>query len=374
MIFLTMTFIIAISCLLVTYRTLTAYSSFPLWAKLSILFWLTVSWFSPVILKLIRHYNLIGGTSYAIISKTAYFMLGVVFILIMLLLLREVLWYIIYNVSKNENLNPDNVKLLNRNNLITVIVAFLIAFYSVYEANKTPNVIDFVIKNDKIKTDTKVVVASDLHIDMATPISRIKKIVNLINEQKPDYIMLVGDVIDDEPEGLEEKMDELKKLNAKKVYVSFGNHEHYNNFAKWMVKFTYMGFDVLYNTGEQIDNTGLYVAGIPDMYAVNPNFTKAEYYAKDENYKILMSHSPAIVKELNEKQYDLVVSGHTHGGQIYPFHYIVESANDFLAGMYEVNGNKLYITRGAGYWGPPMRIFAPSDITVFNFKAQKDAK
>ena len=371
MIFLIMTFIIAISCLLITYRTLTAYSSFPLWSKLGILFWLTISWFSPVILKLIRHYNILSGTAYAIVAKTAYFMLGIVFILILLLLLRDIIWYIVYLISKNENLNPDNVSLLNRNNLITVILSVLIAFYSTYEANKTPNVVDFAIEDAKVKENTKVVVASDLHIDMATPLWRIRQIVNLINAQNPDYIMLVGDVIDDEPEGLEEKLNELKKLKAKKTYVSFGNHEHYNNYGKWMVKFTQIGFEVLYNTGEQIKNTGLFVAGIPDMYSVHPNFEKAEYYAKDYNYKILMSHSPAIAKELKENQFDLVISGHTHGGQIYPFHYIVKSANDFLAGMYEVNNNKLYVSRGAGYWGPPMRIFAPSEITVFNFKAQK---
>ncbi|MBQ7304142.1 MAG: metallophosphoesterase [Alphaproteobacteria bacterium] len=367
-IFLIMTLVIAISCLIVTYRTLTSYSSFPTWAKLCIFLWLTISWFSPVILKLIRHYNLLSGTAYAIVAKTAYFMLGIVFILIMLLLIREVLWYITYYITKNQSINPDNVSILNRLNLITVILSVLIAFYGAFEANKTPNVINMTIENSKIKEDTKVVVASDLHIDMATPLWQIKQIVNLINAQKPDYIFLVGDIIDDEPEGLEEKLDELKKLNAKKVYLTFGNHEHYNYPSKWLVKFTKMGFNVLYNTGENIDNSGLYVAGIPDMYSENHNFDKALYYATDDVYKILMSHSPAIAKTIEKDKFNLILSGHTHGGQIFPFHYIVKSANDFLAGMYQVNGNSLYITRGAGYWGPPMRIFAPSDITVFNFK------
>ncbi len=370
-VFLIMTFIIAISCLLISYRTLTAYSTFPLWAKISILLWLTISWFSPLILKLIRKYNLLDGVSYAIVAKTAYFMLGIVFILIMLLLVREVLWYGIYYITKNPSINPDNIALLNRNNLITVILSVLIAFYGVYEANKTPNVIDFTIESSKIKKNTKIVVASDLHIDLATPLWRIKQIVNLINEQNPDYILLVGDIIDDEPDGLDEKINELKKLKAKKIYISFGNHEHYNAPARWMVMFTKEGFEVLYNTGEQINNTGLFIAGIPDMYSADPNFTKALYYATDKDYKILMSHSPAIAKQLEKNQFDLIVSGHTHGGQIFPFHYIVKSANDFLAGMYVVNENNLYITRGAGYWGPPMRIFAPADITVFNFKEKK---
>ncbi len=371
-IFLIMAIIIAVSCLLVTYRTLTSYSSFPLWARTSIFTWLTISWFSPVILKLIRHYNLFTGLSYAIFAKTAYFMLGIVFVLVILLLIREVIWYAIYSITKNPNLSPDNVKLLNRNNLITVILSVLISVYSVYEANKNPNVIDITIEDTKIKEDTKVVVASDLHIDMATPLWRIKQIVNLINEQNPDYVLLVGDIVDDEPAVLTDKTEELKKLKAKKIYLTLGNHEHYNEPTKWLIAFTHLGFDVLYNTGEKINDTGIFVAGIPDMYSVEPNFEKAEHYSSEGEYKILMSHSPAIAKELKPNQFDLTVSGHTHGGQIFPFHFIVKSANDFLAGMYEVNNNKLYISRGASYWGPPMRIFAPSDITVFNFKAKQN--
>ena len=140
-----------------------------------------------------------------------------------------------------------------------------------------------------------------------------------------------------------------------------------------MLKFTNMGFDVLYNTGELINDTGIFVGGVPDMYSVDPNYDKLMYYAKDENYKILMSHSPLLAKQIEKDKFNLIVSGHTHGGQIFPFHFVSKSANEYLAGMYEVNGNSLYITRGAGYWGPPMRLFAPSDITVFNFKRKNNA-
>lgn len=367
-ILLILAIIIALSCLIITYRTLISYSSLPLWVKISSFVLLSISWFSPAILKLIRHYDLLTGFSYAVVAQVSYFMLGTVFILVMLLLVREIIWYPVYYISKNPNLSPDNVTLLNRNNIITVVLALFIAFYGMYEANKTPDVLEYTIEDAKIKENSKIVVASDLHISLTTPMCRIKQIVDLINAQNPDYILLVGDIVDDVPEVLDEKINELAKLKAKKIYLSFGNHEHYNAPARWMVKFTKSGFDVLYNTGEKVGQSGLLIAGIPDMYSVDPNFDKALYYATDDDYKILMSHAPEIAKDLKEKQFDFTISGHTHGGQIFPFHYISESANTFLAGMYEVNKNRLYVSRGTGYWGPQMRLFAPSEIAVFNFK------
>ena len=82
-------------------------------------------------------------------------------------------------------------------------------------------------------------------------------------------------------------------------------------------------------------------------------------------YTVFVSHSPAFVKELDSKLVDLQISGHTHGGQIFPFHLIAKKGNKgFLAGLYDVNGVKLYVSRGAGGWGPPMRLFAPSEITI----------
>ena len=91
---------------------------------------------------------------------------------------------------------------------------------------------------------------------------------------------------------------------------------------------------------------------------------------KDHLYTILLSHTPYFTEEKIEG-IDLQLSGHTHGGQIFPFHFLVKSANKYLAGMYQEDGYKVYVSRGAGYWGPPLRLFAPSDITVFNLEPKK---
>ena len=87
---------------------------------------------------------------------------------------------------------------------------------------------------------------------------------------------------------------------------------------------------------------------------------------------ILLAHSPLYFKEYVRWGADLVLAGHTHGGQIFPFHLLAKPANDnFLAGLYDVNGSQMYVSRGTGYWGPPLRLFAPSEITVFKLLPQK---
>lgn len=369
--FLIAMFIVGISCLLITYRTLASYSNFPMWVKISIFLVLFVAWFSPVLLGISRHFNLLNGTAYAITAKSAYFLMGFAFILVMLLVARDIIWYIIYFISRNQELNPDNAALINKNNLLTVITTLIISLYAVFEANKTPAVKNITIADAKIKENVRVVVASDLHIDLATPLWQINNIVNTINAQNPDYILLVGDIIDDVPQALTEQMEALKRLQAKKVFVSFGNHEFYNSPIKWMIEFTQMGFEVLHNTGTFLGNSGIYVAGIPDDGQEKHDWYKILYNTTDENYKVVMSHAPSSIKHLKEGNFNLQLSGHTHGGQIFPFNFLSKAANNgYLAGMYEVDGSKLYVSRGAGFWGPPMRLLAPSDITVINFESK----
>lgn len=372
MLFLSAMIIIAISCLAITYKTLVGYGNFPLWVRILVFLLLVIAWFSPVLLRLIRDSGWLSDTSYAIAAKSAYFLMGFAFILFMVLLFRDIIWYAVYYISRDESLSPNNVHLLNRNNLLAVGVSLLIALYGVYEANKQPAVKEITIADNRIKQNTRVVVASDFHIDQATPMRQIHQFVNGINALNPDYVLLVGDIIDDEPQYLQTQMEELKKLQGKKVYLSLGNHEYYNSPVKWMIEFTNMGFEVLQNTGETVADTGLYIGGVPDASADTVNFDKALYGADETQYKILMSHAPRTADALEEGQVNLQVSGHTHGGQIFPFHFLAKEANGYLAGMYGVNGNQLYITRGAGYWGPPMRILAPSDITVIDFKPQNE--
>ena len=98
----------------------------------------------------------------------------------------------------------------------------------------------------------------------------------------------------------------------------------------------------------------------------------ALFNASTDDYVIMLSHTPKVASGLTKDNTDLILSGHTHGGQIFPFHFFTKRSNEGrLAGFYDVDGIKMYISRGTRYWGPPMRIGAPSEITVFNFSPKK---
>ena len=235
---------------------------------------------------------------------------------------------------------------------------------------KFPAVKAVQIASEKIDYPFKIVLVSDLHINPAMPVKRVRKIVETVNALKPDVIVLPGDIVDAKPDEIAEQTAELAKLNAKYgAFVTLGNHEFYVGASAWENRFRDLRLFYLRNEGLMLNGANVYVAGIPDPHAlrITPALMEkiGELLAKKspQAFTLLMSHSPSIANKLSKEQVDLQVSGHTHGGQIFPFHFLVKKANGFLSGLYDVNGFKLYISNGAGGWGPPMRLFAPSEIS-----------
>ena len=131
----------------------------------------------------------------------------------------------------------------------------------------------------------------------------------------------------------------------------------------------------LYNSGVVINNN-VHIAGIPDKiihdmkHFGSIELENALVRNKNNLYSILLAHTPNFSEDKLEGV-DLQLSGHTHGGQIFPFHHIVKTTNKYLSGLYQEDGYKIYVSRGVGYWGPPIRLFAPSEITLINLEPEK---
>ena len=364
--------IVAVAMTAITYKTYVGYGDYRWYTKVGFLLFLVIGWSAPFFGFALRRLDLSGYMVY--LSNVFYFLFGFVFFLFIITFIRDTFWMIIDLVRRvpvNEMKNPD---LLKKVNVWTLAVSLLFCLYGVYEAEKMPAVKNYDISSPKIKEKTKLVMLSDLHIDVDVSPKTIEKLVARVNGLKPDAVVIVGDTVDNSPAKLYKQMQELKKLeqDGRRVYIVLGNHEFYAGARDWALNFAGLGLDFLNNYGSALGDTGIYIAGIPDINAAARvkmpiKVQNALAGAQKDDFVVMLSHTPKIAEGSTAENVDLQLSGHTHGGQIYPFHYFVEIANDgILSGFYNKNGIKMYVSRGTRYWGPPMRIFAPSEITVFN--------
>ncbi len=377
--------IVAIAATAITIKTLVGYIELRLSLKVIVSLIVIFSWFSPVIIGGLRATSLGNTNIFAYISNIGYFLFGAAFILLVLLLFRDFIWFLIYELAKvfkyaQANVfNPSDYHKLNLANVYTLGLTLILSIYACYEALKVPDVKEVVISSAKLRQKYTIVQLSDIHVNRTTPVAHLQKLVAKVNSLNPDLIVLTGDIGDDKVSKVEAQMAALKGLKSKYgEYIVYGNHELYNGLPAWQFKYLKQGWTALFNSGVRIKGTELYIGGIPDISFVRGarffklDLNKTFENAKPKDYKVLLSHSPKFYKDQEFRpNYDLQLSGHTHGGQIFPFHFLVHQVNKYLAGLYEQGTAKIYVSRGAGYWGAPLRLFAPSEITLIKLVPQK---
>lgn len=232
----------------------------------------------------------------------------------------------------------------------------------------------FYIKSDKITKNVRIVQISDVHIGLIVREGRIKKIIEKIKEVNPDILVSTGDLVDAQIDRMNHIAELLKEI--KTPYGKFaitGNHEFYAGLNKALFFTEKAGFKVLRNAGVTIEELNINIAGLDDTesarYGLKVNQDKVSLlnYFKNKGFTILLKHRPLIDKELIG-YFDLQLSGHTHKGQFFPFSIATKlHYNNNDSGLTKINKDVyLYISRGTGTWGPPVRIFAPPEITVID--------
>ncbi|MEN8211011.1 MAG: metallophosphoesterase [Thermodesulfobacteriota bacterium] len=218
----------------------------------------------------------------------------------------------------------------------------------------------------------KIVQISDLHLGQMMTKKTLEEIVDQVNRLKPDLIAITGDVADGSTGRLLSEADPLKNLKAEKgIYFVTGNHEYYSGVEKWSLAIDRMGIKVLNNENIKIkrEDDYFYLAGVTDHEGKKfgrehaADFEKALYKVENSKKKILLAHQPIAVQKASQYGTDLVLAGHTHGGQIWPFNYLVYLQQPYLKGFYDYNGTKLYVNQGTGCWGPPLRLGSQNEIT-----------
>lgn len=219
---------------------------------------------------------------------------------------------------------------------------------------------------------TTIALISDVHIgNLRLGRPWLEQIVTDINALNPDVVAITGDLVDGSVAELREGVAPLRELRARHgVYFVTGNHEYYSGAPEWCAHLETLGVRVLRNERVAIAGEGGYdLAGIDDFNAKGQAFGHAPDLARalagrDERRElVLLAHQPRAVFEAAERGVGLQLSGHTHAGQLWPWRYLVYLQQPFVAGLGRMRDTQIYVSNGTGYWGPPMRLFAPPEIT-----------
>jgi predicted MPP superfamily phosphohydrolase len=188
----------------------------------------------------------------------------------------------------------------------------------------------------------------------------------------PDLVAFTGDIGDGRAADLAGALDELRPLAAAApVFYVPGNHEVYWNLDEWLASFRGAGMRVLLNRGERIGIRGeeLFVGGITDpacaAHGLAPDLAGAAQGAAGASFRMLLSHRPDPADAAAAAGFDLQLSGHTHGGQFFPWTIVAALVHKYSLGLYRVGKMWVYVSAGTGSWGPPVRLGTRPEITVF---------
>ena len=220
---------------------------------------------------------------------------------------------------------------------------------------------------------------SDVHVGSQIKQKYVDAIVDAVNGLDADLIAVTGDLVDGSVRDLSRHVAPLGRLSARYgTYLVTGNHEYYSGEPAWTAEFRRLGLHVLLNEHVVVRHKGapLVVAGVTDYSAhhFNPEQRSDPVAAlwgapADAAARILLAHQPRSAAAAASAGFDLQLSGHTHGGQFWPWNLFVRFQQPFTAGLHRLNRLWVYISRGTGYWGPPNRFGAPSEITLLKLVA-----
>jgi uncharacterized protein len=220
----------------------------------------------------------------------------------------------------------------------------------------------------------RIAVVSDIHLGAVLGRSHAQRVVDTINSAQPDLVAIVGDLVDGSVADLAPAAEPLRQLRARDgSFFVTGNHEYFGDAGEWIDHVRELGIHPLENARRELP--GFDLAGVNDLGGEDsgegPDFAKALGDRDTSRASILLAHQPVQIHEAVDHGVDLQLSGHSHGGQMWPAHYLAALANPTVAGLERYGDTQLYVTRGAGAWGPPVRVGAESDVTIVELASKK---
>ena len=308
-------------------------------------------------------------------SWTGYLWMGVAFLLLSLSLLCDCYRILVHLGAYLFSFDPSSVIPSARHCFVTLLsLAIALALYGYIEALHIRSE-TITIRTAKIPKEIgafRIVQISDLHLGLIVREKRLKRIRKKVRAAAPDMLVSTGDLVDGETNNLSKLADFLREIDpAYGKFAVTGNHEFYAGLTQSLNFTRTAGFTVL--RGEGADVSGfITIAGVDDPTAKTFDAIEGVREEKllpgfsDDRFTILLKHQPVVLKG-SPALFDLQLSGHTHKGQIFPFTLLTRLVFSFNSGRYQLaDGATLYVSRGSGTWGPPMRLMAPPEITIID--------
>jgi predicted MPP superfamily phosphohydrolase len=304
-------------------------------------------------------------------------LLGVVWVLFVWALLGNVLWAILALAGVGS---PARSRVVSA---AVVAVAAVLLIWGYAEAMRVSRVRRVEVRIPRLGRGldgTRVVLLTDTHYGPIDRAGWSRRVVDVVNSLDADIVAHTGDIADGEVAQRRAQAAPLGDVRARlvRVYVT-GNHEYFSGAQRWVEHMASLGWEALHNRHVVIARGGdrLVIAGVDDRTAAGSGVPghaadhAAALAGADPGLPVLLlAHQPRQVAGAAAHGVDLQLSGHTHGGQMWPFHYLVRLDQPVLQGLSRHGARtQLYTSRGTGFWGPPFRIFAPSEITLITLRA-----
>lgn len=360
--------------------------------------WSTLAWVLLIVLAILPPLTIalevLGREKWSDkLAWVSYVSIGFLSFLFTLLVIRDVAWLITGAVQKllaffggaNElkaatDDPPDPGRrnmLIQTMNLGIIGAAAGLTAYGVFEARRRPAIkeIDISIKDlPEALNGFRIVQITDIHAGLTIKRDYIETIVGMVNELRADVIAFTGDMADGSVAHLRNDVEPFSRMKSKYgTYFVTGNHEYYSGVEQWVEEAGRLGMKVLLNSHEvlKIGDSNILFAGVTDLsgggflesHISSPAASIAN--APRCDVRILLAHQPKSVHEASPLGFDLQISGHTHGGQFFPWNFAAALAQPYISGLHDHKGTWIYVSIGTGYWGPPVRLGTRSEITVF---------
>jgi predicted MPP superfamily phosphohydrolase len=368
--------------------------------------WNTIAWIVLIVfliippLSLLLEINRIESAWLDLLSWIAYLSLGFFSLLLTFLVVRDLAWLLALGAQKliaivrgaaNADVTtaaPMNLErrqfLAESVNLGILAAAGAVTGYGFYEARRRPATVELSIPIPNLPGDLegfRIVQITDIHAGLTVKRNFVETVVEQANGLAPDILAFTGDLADGSVPHLRDDVSPLADLTARfGRYFITGNHEYYSGAEPWVEEVRRLGFTVLLNEHCVVQHGAgrILLAGVTDYsagqfipaHASSPKTALSG--APPSDVRILLAHQPRSLYDAASLGFDLQISGHTHGGQFFPWNLLAAIGQPYIAGLHKHGSTWVYVSRGTGYWGPPIRLAARSEITVFTLTRVRD--